>query len=277
MKPVLIAITISITRAALAEPAPTEPSDPRPALVDPYGPQLQTRTVVHVASPTPVYAAPDTASQVVLVVQPAQTLYRRGASGAWTNVVTADGNIGWVPSSWLDAGHGEVPALDVDAKAQPTDETPHRPVDKRFVSGFRIGWMYLANIYKPLADRDGMSLAQKFGFKDPNMMLLGYEGFYRVVSHSWLDVIMVGNVSVAGLSQSVFIPSVNGLLGVEIERGFQIAAGVSLIPDPVAPSHAIFAAGWTPYIGSIQVPIHFIYIPDPDGNYRMAATLGLNW
>ena len=46
-------------------------------------------------------------------------------------------------------------------------------------------------------------------------MILGYEGFYRIIGHSWLNVLMVGNVTVAGLEQSKFIPSASGLLGLE--------------------------------------------------------------
>src|SRR5262245_21944744 len=92
------------------------------------------------------------------------------------------------------------PAEQKPAAAKPDDdEGPHPPVSKRFVSGFRLGWMYVAKINQPMADRDNMSLAQKYGLKSPNMFVLGYEGFYRVTGHSWLNVLMVGNVSIAGL------------------------------------------------------------------------------
>ena len=90
------------------------------------------------------------------------------------------------------------------------------------------------------------SLKKEFGLKSPNMMLLGYEGFYRIVGHSWLNVLMVGNVTVAGLEQSKFIPAASGLLGFEFNSSFQLGVGVNLTPDPQAPSHMIAAAGWTP-------------------------------
>jgi hypothetical protein len=156
----------------------------------------------------------------------------------------------------------------------------HAPPGKRFVSGFRLGWMYIGNIYSQtrMADSNGnTTLASQFGLKSANMFLLGYEGFYRIVGHSWLNVLMVGNVSVAGLDQSKFIPAVSGLLGFEFDRSFQVGVGVNLVPDPQAPSHMIIAAGWTPTIGSIQTPLHGFYIPDPSGNYRVGATVGMNW
>jgi len=171
------------------------------------------------------------------------------------------------------------------------DETGwHRPAGERFTSGFRLGWMYLANFdaKNRVGDNGQMtSLKDQYGLKNPNMFLLGYEGFYRVIGHSWLNVLMVGNVSVAGLDQSKFIPTGSGLLGFEINRSFELGVGVNLIPDAQSPSHMIVAAGWTPRVGAIQTPIHFFYIPDSagtdamgntlKGNSRMGATVGMNW
>jgi hypothetical protein len=130
-------------------------------------------------------------------------------------------------------------------------------------------------------DDDGMatvqSLRDKYGLRSPNMMLIGYEGFYRIIGHSWLNVLMVGNVTVAGLEQSKFIPAASGLIGFEFNRSFQLGIGVNLTPDPHAPSHMIAAAGWTPHVGSIQTPVHFFFVPDTDGNHRMGATIGMTW
>jgi hypothetical protein len=166
----------------------------------------------------------------------------------------------------------------------------HRPAGERFTSGFRLGWMYLANFdaKNRVGDNGQMtSLKDQYGLKNPNMFLLGYEGFYRVLGHSWLNVLMVGNISVAGLDQSKFIPTGSGLIGFEINRSFELGVGVNLIPDAQSPSHMIVAAGWTPRVGAIQTPIHFFYIPDSAGtdamgntlksNSRMGATVGMNW
>jgi hypothetical protein len=183
-----------------------------------------------------------------------------------------------------------------------TDEDTgwHRPAGQRFTSGFRLGWMYLQNYDAKNRDTGEMdasgnhilqSMKDKYGLKNPNMFVIGYEGFYRIVGHSWLNVLMVGNVSVAGLDQSKFIPTANGLLGFEIQRNFELGVGVNLVPDPVAPSHMIVAAGWTPKIGSIQTPVHAFWIPDSggsdpndptgktqlQGNSRFGATIGMNW
>jgi hypothetical protein len=192
------------------------------------------------------------------------------------------------------------------AETQPaltdTDEDTgwHRPAGQRFTSGFRLGWMYLSNFDAKNRDTGEMdtngnhvlqSMKDKYGLKSPNMFVIGYEGFYRIVGHSWLNVLMVGNVSVAGLDQSKFIPTANGLLGFEIQRSFELGVGVNLVPDPIAPSHMIVAAGWTPKIGSIQTPIHAFWIPDSGGtdpndpagkrelagNTRVGATIGMNW
>jgi hypothetical protein len=158
-----------------------------------------------------------------------------------------------------------------------------RPVGRRFMHGFRLGWTYLFKMndsdYRTRTDDMGnpVTIGEKFGLKSPNMMLLGYEGFYRIVGHSWLNVLMVGNVTVAGLEQSKFIPAASGLIGFEFNRSFQLGVGVNLTPDPDAPSHMIAAAGWTPNVGSIQTPVHFFFVPDPDGNHRTGATIGMTW
>jgi hypothetical protein len=166
---------------------------------------------------------------------------------------------------------GAVGTLDED------DEGWHTPPGHRFLHGFRLGYMYVSHINDGTERPNHMSLAQQYGIKSPNMMLLGYEGFYRIVGHSWLNVLMVGNVSVAGLEQSKFLPSANGLLGFEFNRSFELGVGVNLTPDDQAPSHMIIAGGWTPRAGSIMVPFHVFYIPDTFGNTRAGATIGVNW
>jgi hypothetical protein len=173
-----------------------------------------------------------------------------------------------------------VPTLEASQVPPAEEDGWHKPVGRRFMHGFRLGWTYIYNTDKMnRIDDNGMptSLAKEFGIKSPNMMLLGYEGFYRIVGHSWLNVLMVGNVTVAGLEQSKFIPAASGLLGFEFNRSFQLGVGVNLTPDPEAPSHMIAAAGWTPMVGSIQTPLHFFFVPDTEGNHRMGATIGMTW
>lgn len=184
----------------------------------------------------------------------------------------------------------QVAVLAPDTQTSPTDVAApsdddgwKRPVGRRFMHGFRLGWTYLFKMndsrYLTHTNDDGnmVTIGEKYGLKSPNMMLLGYEGFYRIVGHSWLNVLMVGNVTVAGLEQSKFIPAASGLIGFEFNRAFQLGVGVNLTPDPDAPSHMIAAAGWTPYVGSIQTPVHFFFVPDPAGNHRTGATIGMTW
>jgi hypothetical protein len=156
-----------------------------------------------------------------------------------------------------------------------------RPAGRRFAHGFRLGWTYLYHMNDRNTRMDDagnpISLGEKYGLKSPNMMLLGYEGFYRIIGHSWLNVLMVGNITIAGLEQSKFIPAASGLIGFEFDRSFQLGVGVNLTPDPDGPSHMIAAAGWTPQVGAIQTPLHFFFVPDTEGNHRMGATIGMTW
>ena len=167
------------------------------------------------------------------------------------------------------------------------DEGWVRPPGQRFLHGVRIGWTYIMNfdVKNRENETEGepmVSVKEKYGLKTPNMMLIGYEGMYRIVGHSWLNVIMVGNVTVAGLEQSKFIPAASGLIGAEFNESFQLGVGVNVTPDPDAPTHAIIAAGWTPRVGSIHTPVHFFFVPEPGvngekGNHRVGGTVGVTW
>jgi len=161
--------------------------------------------------------------------------------------------------------------------AHDDDDDWRRPVGKRFLHGFRIGWMYVYKMKNNTRDDGTMSIATQYNLRSANMFLLGYEAFYRIIGHSWLNVLLVGNVTVAGLEQSKFIPAASGLIGFEFNRDFQLGLGVNVTPDGYAPTHMIAAAGWTPMVGSIQTPVHFFFVPDTDGNHRMGATVGMSW
>lgn len=239
MKTILALATIlAATSIASAQPAPTSAPDSTPC----YSPCT-------IQPAAPGQAQPAIAQPQVAALQPPATepvAAPPTAQPALVNTSDADDN-GW-----------------------------RIPVGRRFSHGFRLGWTYVENFDKPTRD-GGMSLKQEYGLKSANMMLLGYEGFYRIVGHSWLNVLMVGNVTVAGLEQSKFIPAASGLIGFEFNRSFEIGVGVNLTPDPQSPSHMIAAAGYTPSAGAIQVPIHAFYVPDADGNNRYGATIGMNW
>lgn len=148
---------------------------------------------------------------------------------------------------------------------------------ERLLQGFRLGYSYIANSTVPVKTFDGQSIAEKVGMRTPSSFLIGYEAFYRMASHSWLNVILVGNVLIGGLEQSKFFPTANALLGFEFNNSFQVGVGVNLAPLKETYAHTVFAAGWTPRVGSFYVPIHFFFVPDVDGNHRMGVTTGVTW
>lgn len=154
---------------------------------------------------------------------------------------------------------------------------PASPNDAKLLHGFRIGYSYNASFDKPVASLGGQSLAQKADMRTPSHFLVGYEAFYRMVGHSWLNVILVGNASVAGLEQAKFYPSANLLIGAEIDNSFQVGVGAHLEPLAGSEAHMIVAAGWTPRVGSFYVPLHAFFIPDVDGVHRMGVTTGVTW
>jgi hypothetical protein len=155
--------------------------------------------------------------------------------------------------------------------------TPYNPNDGKLLHGFRIGYDVIMNYDKPVQAFDGQSLQQKTGMRSPNHFLLGYEAFYRMVGHSWLNVILVANANVSGLEEGNFFPSGNLLLGGEFNNSFQAGVGVHLEPLKGAESHVIIAAGWTPRVGTFYVPVHAFFIPDVDGVNRMGLTTGVTW
>ena len=158
-----------------------------------------------------------------------------------------------------------------------TSTTSTNPDDAKLLHGFRIGYSYNANFDKPIAAFNGQSLAQKADMRTPSHFLAGYEAFYRMVGHSWLNVILVANANVAGLEQAKFYPSGNLLIGAEINNSFQLGVGAHLEPLPGSEAHMIAAAGWTPRVGTFYVPVHAFFIPDVDGVHRMGVTTGVTW
>jgi hypothetical protein len=150
-------------------------------------------------------------------------------------------------------------------------------VDQRFLSGFRLGYLYVAESTKPVEAFGGESLSQRVGMRSPHQFLIGYEGFYRMVGHSWLNVILTGNVMASGMEQSKFYPSANALIGFEFHNSFQLGVGVNVTPLKDNQAHTIFAAGWTPQAGNFYVPFHFFFVPDVDGVHRMGVTTGVTW
>ena len=151
------------------------------------------------------------------------------------------------------------------------------PDESTILHGFRLGYGYVMNYDQPTEAFDGKSLKERVGLRSPHHFLLGYEVAYRVVSHSWLNVLLFGNAIVAGLEQSKVLPSANLLIGFELKNTFQIGVGANLSPLKGSEGHTIIAAGWTPRVGDIYTPVHFFFIPDVDGVNRMGVTTGVTF
>lgn len=168
-------------------------------------------------------------------------------------------------------------ATKIDAPPPPAPAPARSINDDRLLHGFRIGFGYVMSYDKPVAGLDGESLKERADLRAPSHLLLGYEVLYRVVSHSWLNVLLLANGMVAGLEQSRFLPSGNLLIGAELKNSFQIGLGTNVSPLKGSEAHAVVAAGWTPQVGSIYVPFHVYFIPDVDGVHRAGVTTGVTF
>ncbi len=157
------------------------------------------------------------------------------------------------------------------------EHAPKSPDDATVLHGFRIGYGYVMNYDKPIAAFDGKSLKDTADLRTPSHFLLGYELVYRVVGHSWLNVLLLANGMVAGLEQSKILPSGNLLIGAELNNSFQLGVGANLSPLKGSEAHTIIAAGWTPRVGTIYTPVHVFFIPDVDGVHRMGITTGVTF
>jgi hypothetical protein len=151
------------------------------------------------------------------------------------------------------------------ATASAAETTPTPPY--RYMHGFRIGYSYI----------NGGEQHERLS--TPHLFVMGYEATQRISGGEWLNIITVQNFMVGGMNQSVFIPTANFLLGFEMNEQFQIGVGPNFSPfsDPSEMIHMIGAVGYTPKVGDFNVPLHVSYIPDVDGNFRVAATTGVNW
>jgi len=132
--------------------------------------------------------------------------------------------------------------------------------------GFRMGYSYVN-----VAPGESSALAS------PHLFVLGYELTQRVLGGGMVDVVVVENVAVTGLNQSILIPSGNLLLGLELNKMLQLGAGAQVAPLGDQPFHMVVAAGFSPPSGDLNVPLHVAYIPDVHGNWRLVSTIGVNW
>ena len=139
----------------------------------------------------------------------------------------------------------------------------------RVTSGVRLGYAYLNNI----EDTERL--------KSPHTFLMGFEMQQAYDGGSWLNFLVIQNVVLVGMEQSVFAPSLNVLVGFEINDQVQFAVGGNLAPfDPAEEDnyvHMVGAIGYTADVGEFSIPLHVSFVPDVNGFWRVAATTGVNW
>ncbi|MEZ4235459.1 MAG: hypothetical protein R3F59_04715 [Myxococcota bacterium] len=101
-------------------------------------------------------------------------------------------------------------------EARPAEDRPHMRIDSRH--GFRIGYAYY-----PEAELD-----------DPHLFVMGYETSQRMYGGAGLDVLLVENVVVGGLNQSLVIPSGNLLIGASVRDTWEFGVGpnFAVVPSP---------------------------------------------
>jgi hypothetical protein len=146
-----------------------------------------------------------------------------------------------------------------------------------FLHGFRIGYLTIMDLDGQVAPDSAETYGDRYGIRSAHMFMLGYEAAWRMIGYDWLNILLIGNVLIAGLEQSRFFPSANLLLGFEIAELTQLGIGASFTPTKDEPAHMVFAAGFTPLIGSFYVPLHVFFVPDIDGHHKLGVTLGVNF
>jgi hypothetical protein len=140
--------------------------------------------------------------------------------------------------------------------------------------GFRLGYAYVNT------PADALQLADAMGVTvNPNYSLVGYELSQRLDGGSWLNLLIVENVMLAGMNQSLVRPQANVLIGFDIENIAEFGLGGNWSPfDPLErPVHLIGAIGMTPQVGKLNVPVHLTWMPDVAGYWRAGFTVGVNW
>jgi len=162
------------------------------------------------------------------------------------------------------------------ATAQATEPTDRASSQAHVVHlhGVRLGYAY---VNTPEAD---LKVAEASGLEvNPNYALIGYELNQRIDGGSWLNLLFVQNVMLAGMNQSMVRPQLNTLVGFDVETLAELGVGVNWNPlDPHGrPIHLVTAVGATPLVGHMNVPIHVTWIPDLEDYWRFGVTLGVNW
>ncbi len=132
--------------------------------------------------------------------------------------------------------------------------------------GVRVGYVY-AN-----GAEDSSALSE------PHLFAMGYEAEFRVASGGDIDFLIVPNILVLGMNQGVFIPTANVIFGVSLKQFVEAGVGANFAPSESGNVvHMVMAAGVTPKMGTLQLPVALSYVPDVEGYWRIGLTAGVNW
>ena len=166
------------------------------------------------------------------------------------------------------------------------DEAPSKWKQR---SGVRFGYSFLNKGTQPQCTQErrppwrdeSVPCNPDVKLSSNHMFLLGFELQQTLDGGSWLDILFIQNISVAGLDQSLFAPSASVLIGFEFDDQVQLAVGANASAyDPADEGnyiHLVAAIGYTADIGDLNLPIHVSYVPDVNGYWRAAVTTGVNW
>lgn len=132
--------------------------------------------------------------------------------------------------------------------------------------GFRAGYVYANQ-----AEKTGL-------LRSPNLFAIGYEAEVRVASGEGLDFIIVPNITLLGLNQGVALPSASTIIGLSLYDTFKAGVGANLSPSTDGTwVHMVAAVAFVPAVGKLQLPIAVTYIPSETGDFRVGASVGVNW
>ena len=112
----------------------------------------------------------------------------------------------------------------------------------------------------------------------PHLMAMGYEAQQVASPGGNLGLMFVENFTVVGLNQSVFAPSFNGLVGVEVRDAWHIGTGVNLSFLP-GPNVGMIAATGVNLKAEdhFEIPLDVAWIAEREGPGRVVVTTGINW
>ena len=144
----------------------------------------------------------------------------------------------------------------------------HQPKSHEMRNGFRMGYAHIAN-EKSLAS--------------PHLFLVGYENLHTFSSSGPISILIMSNVSIAGINQGELIPTGFMALGYQLQDRIQVGVGpIVSLSDPLADNSSwrtnmLLAAGYNLDMDGFNIPIHVGFVPDVDDRWRVYATTGFNW